>query len=183
MTEPSGIGKTIRKIRMRLNLTLRQVADKAGITTSALSQLEREQFDPTIGTLRRIAGALNVTLGTFFPSSDGEEQVVVTAKQRKTLSPKEGITYYLLTPNLAGQVEFILSVYKPGASSGDESLSYSAEQCGLVLKGAAEVHLGDKVHLLHEGDSIRFDCLIPHKIVNVGRGNLHCIWAISPPAF
>ena len=70
-----------------------------------------------------------------------------------------------------------------GASTGSEPFAYSAEQCGLVLEGVAEIHLGDAVHRLEAGDSIRFDCAVPHRIVNAGPGELRCIWSIIPPSF
>jgi transcriptional regulator with XRE-family HTH domain len=183
MSDRRGVGKAIRVARLQQRLTLREVAEKAGITTSALSQLERDKFNPTIGTLKAIAAALHVTLGTFFPLPESTDRVMVRPRERKILSPRRGITYQLLTPNLSGQIEFILSVYEVGASSGDEPLAYAAEQCGLVLQGTVDVHLGDEIYRLTAGDSIRFDCLVPHRIVNAGRTKLHCIWAITPPAF
>jgi mannose-6-phosphate isomerase-like protein (cupin superfamily) len=108
---------------------------------------------------------------------------VVRAGERKRLSPRRGITYQLLTPDLSGHIELILSEYEVGAGTGEEAFAYSAEQCGLVLQGVAQVHLGDTVHRLRAGDSIRFDCSIPHRIANAGRGRLRCLWAISPPTF
>jgi len=54
-----------------------------------------------------------------------------------------------------------VSVYAPGASTGDETF----------------VTLHDTVHRLGEGDSIRFDCSVPHRIANPGRRQLRCIWA------
>jgi transcriptional regulator with XRE-family HTH domain len=178
-----GTGKRIREARLRQRLTLREAAAKAGITPSALSQLERDQFNPTLGTLKSVAVALNVTIGSLFAPSAAPDRVVVSPGDRKRLSPRQGITYHLLTPDLSGQIEFILSVYEVGASTGPEPFAYPAEQCGLVLDGAAEVHLGDAVHRLEAGDSIRFDCATPHRIVNAGPTELRCIWAISPPSF
>lgn len=52
-----------------------------------------------------------------------------------------------------------------------------------MLEGVAEIHLGEVVHRLEAGDSIRFDCAVPHRIVNAGTGELRCIWAIIPPSF
>ena len=89
----------------------------------------------------------------------------------------------LLTPDLSGQIEFIVSVYAPGASTGDEAFAYPGEQCGVVLAGVAEITLYETVHRLRAGDSIRFDCSVPHRIVNPGRRQLKCIWAIIPPTF
>lgn len=177
------VGARLRGARLRRRLTLRGAAAKAGITPSALSQLERDHFNPTLGTLKALAGALDITIGSLFTPSAAPGRVVVTPAERKRLSPRRGITYHLLTPDLSGQIEFILSVYDRGASTGPEPFAYPAEQCGIVLAGAAEIHLGDAVHRLHAGDSIRFDCAIPHRIVNAGRGELRCIWAIIPPSF
>jgi transcriptional regulator with XRE-family HTH domain len=178
-----SVGKRIREARLRQRLTLRETAAKAGITPSALSQLERDQFNPTLATLRAVAVALDITIGSLFAPSAVPDRVVVSPGERKRLSPSQGITYHLLTPDLSGQIEFILSVYDVGASTGPEAFAYPAEQCGLVLEGRAEVHLGDAVHRLEAGDSIRFDCAIPHRIVNAGAMELRCIWAIIPPSF
>lgn len=179
----AGVGPRIRALRTQRQLTLESLAAKVGVTPSALSQIERNQASPTLGTLKAIASALGITIGQLFPSSAGPARIVVRPAHRKRLSPRRGITYELLTPDLAGQIEFILSVYEPGASTGDEAFAYPAEQCGLVLDGIAEIHLTDAVHRLQAGDSIRFDCSIPHRIVNAGRGRLRCLWAISPPTF
>src|SRR5262245_5039895 len=178
-----SVGRRIREARLGRRLTLREAAAKAGITPSALSQLERDHFNPTLGTLKALAGALHITIGSLFTRSSAAGRVVVRPAERKRLSPRHGITYQLLTPDLSGQIEFILSVYAPRASTGPEPFAYAAEQCGLVLQGVAEIHLGDDVHRLKAGDSIRFDCAIPHRIVNAGRGQLRCIWAIMPPSF
>jgi transcriptional regulator with XRE-family HTH domain len=182
MSDPA-MGRRIRQARLRHGLTLSEVAVKVGVTPSALSQLERGYFNPTLATLKAIGSALNITIGSLFAPAGSGEGAVVRRGKHKRLSPRKGITYQLLTPDLSGQVEFILAVYDVGASTGDEPFAYPAEQCGLVLEGLAKVHLGDAVHQLRAGDSIRFDCVVPHRVVNAGRTTLRCIWAISPPTF
>src|ERR1044071_7747841 len=137
MPRAGSLGDRIRASRLNRRLTLGQVAEKVGVSVSA----------------------------------------VVRAGERKRLSPRRGITYQLLTPDLSGHIELILSEYDVGAGTGEEAFAYSAEQCGLVLQGVAQVHLGDTVHRLRAGDSIRFDCSIPHRIANAGRGRLRCLWA------
>jgi transcriptional regulator with XRE-family HTH domain len=178
----AAVGRRIRTARLRRGLTLREVAAKVGVTPSALSQLERGRINPTLATLKAISAALNLTIGNLFPAASSEDGVVRRGRHKR-LSPRRGITYYLLTPDLTGQIEFILAIYEVGASSGEEFFAYPAEQCGLVLEGVADVHLGSVVHRLRAGDSIRFDCAIPHRIVNAGRRELRCIWAITPPTF
>jgi transcriptional regulator with XRE-family HTH domain len=179
----AAIGKRIREARLRRGLTLGEVAAKVGVTPSALSQLERGQVNPTLATLKAIGEALSLTIGSLFAPDRAAHRMVVRRGQHKRLAPRRGITYQLLTPDLTGQVEFILATYDVGASTGDELFAYPAEQCGLVLDGVAEVHVGPAVHRLRAGDSIRFDCALPHRVVNAGRRKLRCIWAISPPTF
>jgi transcriptional regulator with XRE-family HTH domain len=183
MVRTHTLGTRIRAARLRQHLTLRSVADKAGITASALSQLERDQFNPTIATLKAIATALQTTIGSLVAERAQPSRRVVRATARKRLSPRRGIIYQLLTPDLSGQIELILSEYEAGASTGEETFAYPAEQCGVVLEGTADIQLGDEGFRLHPGDSIRFDCSIPHRITNAGRGRLRCVWAISPPTF
>lgn len=177
-----AVGRRIRAERLRRGLTLRELATKVGVTPSALSQLERGRTSPSLATLKAISSALGLTIGNLFPLASSKKGIVRRG-QHKRLSPRRGITYHLLTPDLSGQIEFILAVYEAGASTGEEPFAYPAEQCGLVLEGIADVHLGSIVHRLRTGDSIRFDCGVPHRIVNAGRRRLRCIWAISPPAF
>jgi transcriptional regulator with XRE-family HTH domain len=179
----ASIGRRIREARVRRGLTLTDVAAKVGVTPSALSQLERGRFNPTLATLKAIGSALHLTIGNLFAPGRGMDGAVVRRDRQKRLSPRKGITYRLLTPDLTGPVEFILAVYDVGASTGEEPFAYPAEQCGVVLEGVAAVHLGETVHRLRAGDSIRFDCAVPHRIVNAGRSKLRCIWAISPPTF
>jgi transcriptional regulator with XRE-family HTH domain len=183
MPRASSLGDRIRMARLNRRLTLGQVAEKVGVSVSALSQLERDQFNPTIATLKAIATTLDTTIGSLVAESSPLDRAVVRAAERKRLSPRRGITYQLLTPDLSGHIELILSEYEVGAGTGEEAFAYHAEQCGVVLQGVAMIHLGDTVHRLRAGDSIRFDCSIPHRIANAGRGRLRCLWAISPPTF
>lgn len=177
------IGRRLRAARVHRRMTLRDVAAKAGISASALWQLEHDRLNPTVGTLKSVATALNITIGSLFATTPTADDLVVRAIHRKLLVPRHGITYQLLTPDLSGKIEFFISVYEEGATSGDETFAYPAEQCGLLLEGTADIQVGAETHRLHVGDSIRFECSLPHRIVNVGPGQMRCLWAITPPSF
>ncbi len=177
------IGAKIRRIRQAQRLTVQQLATKVGITRGAVSQIERGVSNPSIGTLKALADTLGITMGSLFDTTPAVESLVVHRTQRKVLSPKPGITYYLLTPDLSGRVEFIVSEYAPGATTGSMRYTHSGEECGLVLQGRLRLQVGDATYDLTRGDSIRFDCSIPHRLTNRGTSVLRCIWAICPPSF
>ena len=81
----AAIGEQLRELRQVKNLTLREVADKAGISVSYLSQLERNQSRLPIGVLKKIADALGVHMNWFFQSpgraNAAESDIVVRAAQ------------------------------------------------------------------------------------------------------
>ena len=76
-------------------------------------------------------------------------------------------TCELLTPDLKGEIEFVLVELGP-EHIPDEIFpaTKSGEECNLVLEGEIEIQLGDEHYVLYEGDCIRFNPNIPHKIDN-----------------
>ena len=88
------IGEQLRELRLVKNLALREVAEKAGISVSYLSQLERNQSRLPIGVLKKISDALGVHMNWFFQSQTGgdaaERDVVVRAANRRRMSFTSG---------------------------------------------------------------------------------------------
>jgi transcriptional regulator with XRE-family HTH domain len=179
------VGARLRAARQAGGLTLQQVAHKSGLTPSAISQIERGLSNPSVGTLKALADALGTSLGALFNSDRRETRrsILVHEGTRKVLSPAPGITCHLLTENLSGKIQFMLTVYAPGVSTGDRLSSHEGEECALILGGTMELHLGRDTYILKEGDSIRFERSTPHRVTNIGGRPLRAIWAITPPSF
>ncbi len=193
---PADLGARIRHVRLEKGMKVLEVAAKAGLTSSSISQVERSKISPTIVTLKKIAAALDHPLGDFFdhPSkqdSDQEQEVpeiselspVVHKDGRKILSPGKGITFQLLNPDMSGPIEFIYNIYEPGTGTGVGQYSHPGSECGLILQGELQITIRDKVYLLKEGDSITFKSSEPHSKVNTGTVPCVCVWANTPPYF
>lgn len=177
------IGDKVRQARKARGFTLEQVARRVGVTQGAISQIELGRTNPSVATLKALADSLGITVGDLFNSNRAPRSLVVRPHERRVLASGDGIGYQLLTPDTTGRVEFILSEYEPGATTGDLRYSHPGEECGLVLQGRLEIQIGDEVYALKAGDSIRFDCSVPHRLTNIGRTVLRCVWAVSPPSF
>jgi len=94
------IGAKIRARRTELNMSLRDLAERVGLTASFLSQIERDPADPPIKSLRKIATALRVPM-LYFLDSDDVAMPVVRKDERKRLQlPHSKVAYALLTPDL-----------------------------------------------------------------------------------
>ena len=182
----AAIGEQLRELRQVKNLTLRQVADKVGISVSYLSQLERNQSRLPIGVLKKLADALGVHMNWFFQSAGdgvpGERDIVVRSANRRRMSfTGLGITEELLSPNLAGPLELLLSTIAPGADS--EDYSHDGAEAGMVLGGTLDLWVSGRYFRLGEGDSFSFKSTEVHRCANPGEVPARVLWVITPPHY
>lgn len=174
------LGSGIRAERLRQNLTLAQLAERAGLSASALSQIERGVTDPSIGSLRRIAAALEVPFFQFLLERESPDPVVRKSERRTITFPNRTLQYQLLTPNLRGPFEILAMDLAPGAASGDEALGHDSEECMLILEGDVEVEVAGVSYALSAGDSISIQRNAPHRVLNNAAAKAEVLMVISP---
>lgn len=182
----AAIGEQLRELRLAKGLTLREVADKAGISVSYLSQLERNQSRLPIGVLKKIADVLGVHMNWFFQRPGGadpaEGDIVVRAAGRRRMSfTGLGISEELLSPNLSGPLELLLSTIAPGADS--EDYSHDGAEAGYVLSGTLDLWVAGRHFRLDEGDSFSFQSTQVHRCANPGESPTRVLWVITPPHY
>ncbi len=197
MTSTSSLGDRIRLRRKEQRLVLTELAEMCNISPSFLSQIERDQANPSISTLHDIAISLGVTVGYFFAEPNGEAAHnvespapqepaahVVKADRRKILIyPNSGIRNELLSPDLKREIQMMWVVIPPGADTGDEPLIHDGEECGVVLQGKVEIWAGDEHYVLGPGDAIYQKSTVPHRSKNIGDIDVIVVVAITPPSF
>lgn len=192
--ENLSIGERLATLRMGLGLSIRGLAEKAGISASVISQIERNKTEPSISTLKRLAAALGTEITYFFTGPTRQNGHVIRASQRQTIviggssdvrsSVKTGGVYFeLASPGESDQLEVIYGSYDPGAHTGDEPYVHEGEEWGMVMSGRFKITLGDEIHFLDPGDSIWFRSHIPHHIENVSTGVSEYIWVNTPKSF
>jgi quercetin dioxygenase-like cupin family protein len=111
--------------------------------------------------------------------------MIVRADKRKKISfPDPLYKCELLTPDLQGDIEFVLVELEAGRIT-DEMLPHTkgGEEIDLVIAGVIEVTLENESFTLYEGDSIRFNPDTPHKIENKSEKKASYISVITPPSF
>jgi transcriptional regulator with XRE-family HTH domain len=174
------LGSGIRAERLHQKMTLAQLAERADLSPSALSQIERGITDPSIGSLRRIASALQVPFFRFLVERDSPDPVVRHDQRRTITFPNRAMQYQLITPNLRGPFEVLAMDLAPGAASGDEALGHDSEECMLVLRGNVQVEVAGASYALCAGDSISIQRNAPHRVVNRESGTAEVLMVISP---
>lgn len=177
------LGEKIREKRQEKGMSLQEVSKKIGKTSSFLSQVERNLVEPSITSLREIAGVLEVPIFYFLIDSPEYDPVVRRDKRKALRFPEYELTFELLSPDLNRKMEILEGRIPPGSCTCPEPLAHNGEECTLVLQGTMKIQVGDREYLLEEGDSIYYYASIPHRIVNVGSEELVFVSSITPPHF
>lgn len=181
------IGSKIREIRKSKHLSIAELAEKTGLSTGIISQIERDLVTPSVVTFWKISKALEVSFGYFFDEVEEEQAVlspVVKRDQRKTIkTSNRKALYELLSQDLNRKIEFLYITIKPGEQSEGGLVTHEGEECGVVIKGRLLIKMENEEYILEEGDSIYYDSTIPHRYVNIGDEDCESVWAMTPPSF
>lgn len=186
-SDPAGIeiGERLRAIRTLRRLTLRTVAERAELSESFLSQLERGRANASVASLKRIAGALGVSVADLFePNGSPSRPRVLERASRPTLTFGTLGRKYMLTPRPLEHLQVIVGEFERGGSTGDEPYTHGdSEELLVVLCGVVHLQLGTEVFELREGDSIDYRSSVPHRVSNAGVETAEVMWIISPPSY
>jgi transcriptional regulator with XRE-family HTH domain len=185
MTETDlQLGPRIRSLRQARHVTLRQLAEQAGVTESFLSQVEREVASPSIASVQRIARALDLGIAELFADGGSRSRMVRRSERRRIAYPGLAAADEFLTARTGGRLQVILTTLEPGGGTGDEAYTHeSDEEVVVVLSGSLELWVADEHHLLDEGDAITYSSRLPHRNRNPGDGPSVILFCCTPPSF
>ena len=101
-----------------MGLSLRDLAERSGVSAPMLSQVERGETSPTLAVAAKIAAGLELTLSQLLRLDEGEHVAVSRAGERRR-SERGGHRFEELTPPLPGQrADVSLHTLEPGATTG-----------------------------------------------------------------
>jgi transcriptional regulator with XRE-family HTH domain len=171
---PAAVGPRIRALREGMSLSLRDLAQRSGVSAPMLSQVERGETSPTLAVAGRIASGLELSLSQLLRLDEGDGVTVVRANQRLLGGRARGHRYEVLTPPVPGQrAEVSLHTLKPGAATaglGDPPLHEpGSRETAVVTSGSVRLVCDGAPHDLSEGDAVTFDADLPHHFENPGR--------------
>ena len=177
------LGKVIRKKRNKLNLSISQLAEKSGLSTGLISQVERGIVVPSIKNVVKIANALDTTIADFFDDGNSVFLVQKPGERNIVYSDDGSKKYEFLAPIHDRKIEFVLITLKGATNEEGELLSHDGEEAGYVLKGSMILNLDGVKHVLTEGDSIYFSSQVPHMYESFDDEECVSIWAMTPPSW
>lgn len=152
----SCLGARVRELRHERGLTLKALGRSAGLSHPFLSQLERGLARPSVGSVERIATALNVPVGALWGPPRLEAAEIVRAGE----NGQDGVRELWADQNGMRVREW---------TGGDRSWPEAAETTSgevllYVVRGSIEVDLDGNTHALEAGDAIKFDGAVRHRV-------------------
>jgi transcriptional regulator with XRE-family HTH domain len=168
----AAVGPRIHALREAMGFSLRDLAERSGVSAPMLSQVERGETSPTLAVAEKIASGLELTLSQLLRLDEGEHVAVSRAGGRRRYE-RGGHRFEELTPPLPGQrADVSLHTLKPGSSTGgpgDPPIHEpGSRETAVVLTGVLALVVDGTRHELYTGDSVTFDADLPHHFENEG---------------
>ena len=182
---PSALGTRVRALREAMDLSLRDLAERSGVSAPMLSQVERGETSPTVQLATRIAAGLELRLSQLLRlDEDGAVTVVRGADRRKGPPGTGGHSYEILTPPLPGQrVELSRHTLEAGAVTGgpgDPPMHEpGSRETALVESGQLVLVCDERRYELASGDCVTFDADLAHHFENPGPGRAVLLAVLS----
>lgn len=178
-------GEKIRAVRERKGFTLKEVAAKAAVSESLVSQIERNKVSPSVDTLLAVADALEIDYEYLFRDHRQKKRVtIVRADQRQSMvRNKVSLQQLSVLDEIPREhsIEAFLLEIAPGGEKGDPEYGHSGREFGVILEGSAQLDYGYETYELNRGDTVSFQSDIPHLFKNSGDTVLKAIWVVTPP--
>jgi len=169
---PPALGARVRSLREAMDLSLRDLADRCGVSAPMLSQVERGETSPTLQVATRIARGLELRLSQLLRLDEQGSVTIVRGDERRVgPATKSGHSYEVLTPPLPGQraelSRHTLAAHAVTGGPGDPPMHEpGSRETALVQQGRVILHCDGAPHRLRAGDCVTFDADLPHHFEN-----------------
>ena len=176
------LGKTVQRLRKAYNLSLSELAEQSGVAKSIISQIERNETNPTLATIWRLSQALDVSIERVLATSDEEPFIDKSTRPDTPILVSDDGKMRLAIIGWIKTVEW-LQWYdvqaEPGGVLDSEAHQRGSVECLSVLDGEFEVEVSDTVQRAKAGETLRYRCDRPHSVRCIGdapgRATMVCI--------
>lgn len=154
-----NIGSILRQKRKEQRLTLKAVAERAGISEGFLSQVENDVNSPSVYTLVKICNAIGIEAGDVLNQAKQMDRLVIIRKPEceDVELPHTGFaTRRFFPPENRNIIDSAVLVIEPGRSIPARKNIKNSQEVLCVIKGAVELVYNDETHILQEGDSVHY---------------------------
>lgn len=167
------LGKTIQRLRKAYNLSLSELAEQSGVAKSIISQIERNETNPTLATIWRLSQALDVSIERVLAAHDDDPFVDITSRADTPVLVSEDGKMKLAIIGWIRTVEWLQwydITAEPGGELDSEGHQRGSIECLSVTAGTFEVEVGGRIEKVEAGGTVRYRSDRRHVVRNVGKG-------------
>ena len=159
-----SIGAKVKKARKAKKLTLKQLAEKTGLSIGYLSNLERDLSSPTLDNLQTVCGVMKISLISLLAGSPEHKLMIKRNEREVVLDKRESVRYESLNygdDKLCG----LLLTIQPKCYH-DTNWHHTYDEIGIVLSGSMEIRIEDQTYHIEPGDSFYIKAYTQHSLGN-----------------
>jgi transcriptional regulator with XRE-family HTH domain len=157
------VGSRLRQLRTERDMSMRALARASGLSTNALSMIERSRTSPSVSTLYKLAEALEVPITAFFRLEQPKDAVVFRKKNnRKRMNIGKVDWEGLGGESYVGRVEPLVFTVESGGSSGAAGMQHTGHEFVLCLSGKLVYNVDGIDYTMETGDSLIFAAKVSH---------------------
>lgn len=183
------LGRRLRARRQELHYSLRDLAERTGLSTASISQIERNLSAPSLRSLRAICTALGMSMGELFSEPgdglpEGGDTVLRPGSRRCIDFGAKGVSLELLTPMSLRELQVMTIAVQPGCGSSDLPITASlGHHAGLVRKGSLGLEVDDRGFFLNQHDSFGFRAQRSIRFWCASETPCEVTWATTPSVY
>ena len=178
-----NIYERIRSLRVNMNMTLKELSEKSGLSISFLSQVERGNSSLAITSLQKIADVFNVSMSSFFENTVSNSFFTPVEGRKAFQIERSNAVFARLGGDFSGKVLEPIHIILAPRQEQDVVFNHPGEEFYYILKGKVLMMIGDKEYEMNEGDTIHFPSMLDHTWRNPTEESVHMIAVLTPIIF
>jgi len=174
------VGQRLKHLREERGVSMRSLARTSGLSANALSMIERGLTSPSVSTLNKLSGALEVPVTAFFRTEPDRTKIVhLKFKDRIRVPFAHCLWEGLGGEQFSGRIEAFMVTLEPGSSSGPHGMLHTGSEFVYCLQGIINYDVDGQVYELDTGDTLIFAAQLTHRWRNSGSTPAKAIIVIS----
>ena len=180
------LGKTIQRLRKAYNMSLGELSEQSGVAKSIISQIERNETNPTISTVIRLSRALDTTIDEVLRPGASPNFIEYQSRSGiPLLESQDGLCRLAIAGplNLVELIQWYDFRARPGGVLESDPHPPGTIEHLYVLSGEIEIRVGEELRSIQAGESLRYRGDLPHRLRNCGEGEAHAtmVLVLRPP--
>ncbi len=170
------LGRTVQRLRKGLGYSLAELSEQSGVAKSIISQIERNETNPTLATIWRLAQAFDMPIEKVLQSADDEAFVEYTTRGDTPILVSDDGKCHLAITGWIKTVEWLQwydFTAEPGGILASEPHQRGSIENLSVLSGELEVEVAGITMSCAQGETLRYRCDRAHIIRNTGASKAH----------